>query len=62
MKYIWIVMLALIEIVWFLSSIIDIYKRNSFWYNLMERTRAFIIIHLVGLFLFSLFTWIGVGV
>lgn len=75
MKYIWIIILALIEIVWFLSSISDIYLtlsignvgKNNLWYNLMETTRKFITIHLVGLFAYlvglfflSLLTWIDV--
>lgn len=73
MKYVWIVMLALIEITWILLSVIDIYVTiNLFgkntdwdnfaettWDNFAETTKMFIKTHLIGLFAFSLLTWLG---
>lgn len=65
MKYIWIVMLALIEIAWILLVIFDIYAtvstfgKDTAWDDFDETTKAFIKFHLAGLFMFSLLTWLG---
>ena len=65
MKYIWIVMLALIEIAWILLVIIDIYTtisaygKDAGWDDLGETTKSFIKFHLAGLFMFSLLTWLS---
>ena len=65
MKYIWIVMLALVEIVWILLSIIDMYLTVSTfgietdWDDFADTTKLFITTHSIGLFVFSLLTWFG---
>ncbi len=65
MKYIWIVMLALIEIIWILLVIFDIYAtvstfgKDTEWDDFGETTIFFIKFHLAGLFVFSLLTWLG---
>lgn len=65
MKYIWIVMLALIEIVWILLVIDDIYAtvrvygKETEWDDFEETTKFFIKSHLAGLFMFSLLIWLG---
>lgn len=64
MKYIWIVMLALIEIAWILLVIVDIYAtvstfgKETGWDDFDETTKFFIKFHLAGLFMFSLLTWL----
>lgn len=66
MKYIWIVMLILIEIAWILLVISDIYAtvsafgKETEWDDFEEITKFFIKFHLAGLFIFSLLTWLGV--
>ena len=66
MKYIWIVMLALIEIVWILLVIMDVYLtvsmfgKHTDFDDFSETTRFFVKFHLAGLFMFSLLTWLGV--
>lgn len=66
MKYIWIVMLVLIEIAWILLVISDIYTtvrmfgKDTEWDDFEEITKFFIKFHLAGLFMYSLLTWIGV--
>lgn len=65
MKYIWIVMVALIEIAWILLVISDIYATVSMfgketeWDDFEESTKFFIKFHLAGLFVCSLLTWLG---
>lgn len=61
MKYIWIVMLIIIEVIWLIASVKDVYDRlNGMWkfpYCLKHMeiyTYAFIIFHLVVVFGYSL--------
>ena len=66
MKYIWIVMLALIEIVWILLVIIDVYAtvsmfgKDTDFDDFSDMTKFFVKFHLAGLFMFSLLKWLGV--
>lgn len=66
MKYIWIMILVIIEITWILLVISDIYAtvstfgKETAWDDFEETTKFFIKFHLAGLFIFSLLTWLGV--
>ena len=68
MKYIWIVMLIIIEIIWFIASLkdfIETARRIRIKYildSLADYTAAFILLHLIVLFVYSLTLFvIGMG-
>lgn len=60
MKYIWIIMLIILEIIWFICSLKDFiytakhYKPSYIWDWLEDYTAFFIISHLLFLFGYSL--------
>ena len=64
MKYIWIIMLIIIEIIWFIFSLKDFiytakrFKPNYIWDMLEGYTYGFIIVHLCLLFGYSLAVFI----
>ena len=65
MKYIWIVMLILIEIAWILLVIIDVYTtlsmfgKDTDFDDFSDMTKFFVKFHLAVLFVCSLLTWLG---
>ena len=68
MRYIWIIMLIIADIIWFIASLIDFIKtakrfRFPFMFDALEEyTVWFILVHLLGLFIYSLFVFIqGMG-
>lgn len=68
MKYIWIIMLVIVEIIWFVFSLKDFIesvkqcKIKYIWNGLNGYTYAFIIVHLCVLFGYSLGLFIrGLG-
>ncbi len=62
MKYIWIVMILIAELIWCVYSVKDyIYCRKNFAHPIQhveEYTAFFIIVHLIGLFAISLALWL----
>lgn len=60
MKYIWIVMLIIIDIIWFIASLKDFintakqFKTKYIFDSLEDYTSAFIFLHLIVLFTYSL--------
>lgn len=64
MKYIWIVMLIIIYIIWFIASLKDFIKTAKqikikyIFDSLEEYTTVFIILHLALLFVYSLAVFI----
>ena len=68
MRYIWIVMLIIIDIIWFIVSLIDFIKtakrvRFPFVFEVLEEyTVWFIFLHLFALFVYSLCVFVdGLG-
>jgi len=66
MEYIWIIILALIYIIWLIAVISDLIKCHSTWIFLAaigyykSSTWFFIILHLIALFTYSLCLWGGI--
>lgn len=64
MKYIWIIILIMVEIIWFIASLKDFIetarriKIKYILHSLKDYTFWFIFVHLIGLFLYSLFLFI----
>jgi len=64
MKYIWIVMLIITEIIWSIASLKDFiktakrFKIKYVWNALNGYTVGFIIVHLIALFTYSLYLFI----
>lgn len=63
MKYIWIIMLIIVEIVWFIFSLKDfINTSKQFKSNIFETlevySSTFIVFHLIILFLYSLYLFL----
>ena len=60
MKYIWIIMLIIIDIIWFIASLKDFIKTSKQFKtkyildSLEDYTNAFIFVHLIVLFTYSL--------
>lgn len=60
MKYLWIIILIIIDIIWFIVSLIDFIKTarrtkiNHILDELEDYTTSFMILHLIGLFVYSL--------
>ena len=67
MKYIWIVMLIIIYVIWFIASLKDFIKTarhiktKYILDSLEEYTLAFILFHLLGLFCYSLVIFLKQG-
>lgn len=67
MKYIWIVMLIIIYVIWFIASFKDFiktarqFKTKYILDSLEEYTLAFILFHLLGLFCYSLVIFLKQG-
>ena len=67
MKYIWIVMLIIIYVIWFIASLKDFiktarqFKTKYILDSLEEYTLAFILFHLLGLFCYSLVIFLKQG-
>jgi len=66
MEYIWIIILALIYIIWLIAVISDLIECHSTWIFLAaigcykSSTWFFIILHLLALFTYSLCLWGGI--
>lgn len=68
MKYIWIVMLIIADIIWLIASVEDFiktarrFKIKYIFIALEEYTVVFILLHLLALFIYSLSLFIkGIG-
>lgn len=65
MKYIWIIMLIIADIIWFIASLIDFIKtakrfRFPFMFEALEEyTDWFILGHLFALFSYSLYVFLS---
>ena len=66
LKYFWIIILAVIWIIWLITTVIDIihpYQRNGFcldlWDDLEDNSQVFIVLTLVVLFAASFISWIS---
>ena len=63
MRYIWIIMLIIVEIIWFIFSLKDFietarrFRLKYILEALEEYTVVFIIIHLLALFLYSFYVF-----
>lgn len=67
MKYVWIVMLVIIEIVWAINSVLDIigtvlsYGMNEYTFDhLDDSTQNWVVFTALGLFIVSVLKWLGV--
>ena len=69
MKYIWMIMLGILEIVWTFCSIKDIYTitkecgwkgREYIGISFGPYTDLWLAVHIMGLFVYSLLTYLGV--
>lgn len=67
MKYVWIVMLVIIEIVWAINSVLDIIDTVLSWgmdeYTfdyLDDSTQNWVVFTALGLFIASVLKWLGV--
>lgn len=62
MKYIWIIMLAIVYLIWGIASLKDfLYCRKRFKHPLdyvRDYTLSFMLVNIGGLFLASLFMWL----
>ena len=64
MRYIWIIMLIIVEIIWFIFSLKDFietarrFRLKYILEALEEYTVVFIIIHLLALFLYSFYVFV----
>lgn len=65
MKYIWIVMLIIIDIIWLIASVVDFietvrrFRLKYIFEALEEYTVGFIVLHLLVLFVISLGLFLG---
>lgn len=66
MKYVWIVMLIILYVIWIIATIKDVYEQiNGIWkfpycLKFLEwYSYAFVIAHLFTLFIYSLYVWRG---
>ena len=65
MRYVWIVMLIIIYVIWLIAVICDVYKEIKYGFYRFPHclaflelySYAFIISHLFTLFLYSLYVW-----
>jgi len=66
MEYIWIIILAVIYIIWLIDTIIDVidcHSKLKFYYAISSykpSTCFFITVHLLALFTYSLCLWGGI--
>ncbi len=67
MKYIWIIMLAVVVLLWIISSVLDIIDTvqtlgiDEYTFNLLDdSTQIFVVLSTIGLFAASLTKWLGI--
>ena len=67
MKYVWIVMLVIIEIVWAINSVLDIIDtvlscgmNEDTFDHLDDSTQNWVVFTVLGLFIVSVLKWFGV--
>lgn len=63
MRYVWIVMLIIIYVLWLIAVVKDVYEGIGYHYKMFKclylewYSYVFVIMHILALFLYSLYVW-----